>query len=307
MKKLILIFLAFFLPLGLYAQYKVKEKSHKETPAWINGTARNYLIISATAPTIEEAKEKILILLRNQVIKAIATNIMSQTSLESIQDNKDENYTYSERMQSSITSKAARIPYIKNISLSKAEDYYWEKLYNKKEKTYFYEYHIKYKLSSLELEMMVKDFNEREKKLNLQLETYRSQLENVNSVEEIDQTLNELKGFINEFDQDDSRREQTNQLMNNYLNLYSNIRLEETDRGEKNITVGLFLGNKQLRCEKKPVLKSACATKFTIQQQKDGAFHIGYDDFNCYEEDDNFIEVRFLLGTTTVSRKCYIK
>ena len=159
MKKLILIFIVFFLPLGLYAQYKVKEKSHKAPPAWINGTARNYLIISATAPTIEEAKEKILILLRNQVIKAIATNIMSQTSLESIQDNKDENYTYSERMQSSITSKAARIPYIKNISLSKAEDYYWEKLYNKKEKTYFYEYHIKYKLSSLELEMMVKDLS----------------------------------------------------------------------------------------------------------------------------------------------------
>lgn len=307
MKKLILIFLAFFLPVGLYAQYKVKEKSHKASPAWINGTTRNYLIISATAPTIEEAKEKILILLRNQVVKAIATNIMSQTSLESIQDNKDENYTYSERMQSSITSKAARIPYIKDISLSKAEDYYWEKLYNKKEKTYFYEYHIKYKLSSLELEMMVKDFNDREKKLNLQLETYRSQLENVNSVEDIDQTLNELKGFINEFDQDDARRDQTNQLMNNYLNLYSNIRLEETDHGENDITVGLFLGNKQLRCEKKPVLKSACATKFTIRQQKDGTFHIGYDNFNCYEEDDNFIEVRFLLGTTTVSRKCYIK
>lgn len=307
MKKLILIFLTFFLPLGLYAQYKVKEKSHKETPAWINGTVRNYLIISATAPTIEEAKEKILILLRNQVIKAIATNIMSQTSLESIQDNKDENYTYSERIQSSIISKAARIPYIKNISLSKAEDYYWEKLYNKKERTYFYEYHIKYKLSSLELEMMVKDFNKREKKLNHQLDVYRSQLENINSVEKIDLTLNELKGFINEFDQNDPRRDQTNQLMNYYLNLYSNIRLEETYRGENNITVSLFLGNKQLRCEKKPVLKSTCATKFTVQQQRDGTFQIGYDDFNCYEEDDNYIEVRFLLGTTTVSRKCYIK
>lgn len=307
MKKQITLFLLLLVWTSLYAQHKVKEQSHKEKPTWVNGTVQGFLVVSATAPTIEEAKEKILVTLRDQVSRSVATQITSGSTLESQQHTDGDQIRFDENMTSYVISKTTNIPFIKEISLTKAQDYYWEKLYNKQTKTYFYEYQIKYQLSSFELKRMVKEFNERESELSRRLDDYRTSVNGMQSVEEIDQTLNELKGFAAEFAADDSRRAQTNSLIGSYLDLYNHILVDEAEQGKGYLLIRLLIGERQIGCARKPVIRSNCATKFSVQPQGDGTFRVGFDDFNCYEDDENFLEVRFSIGDKSVFKKCFIE
>ena len=76
----IFILIFCFCPFFLSAQWKIVEKSKKEQPAWVGGAERNFLIVSAEATTLESAKDKSLLSLKEQVVGAIATHITSQTT-----------------------------------------------------------------------------------------------------------------------------------------------------------------------------------------------------------------------------------
>ena len=147
----IFILIFCFCPFFLSAQWKTVEKSKKEQPAWVGGTERNFLIVSAEAPTLESAKDKSLLSLKDQVVGAIATHITSQTTQRRQEIVNGNNRDYAENTTSVITSKVYNIPFVSEISLSKAYDFYWIKFYNKKTKEYKYEYHVKYRFTDFEL------------------------------------------------------------------------------------------------------------------------------------------------------------
>ena len=191
MRHYIYIIIFSFCPILLSAQWKAVEKSRKEQPVWVGGAERNYLIVSAEASTLELAKEKLLLSLKEQIVSSIATHITSQTTQQRQELVSGTNRDYSENTTSVITSKVSHIPFVSEISLSKAYDFYWVKLYNKKTKEYKYEYHVKYRFTDFELADLVNQFNEREKLLNDRLVEYSDRLEQITSVEDIDRTLNE--------------------------------------------------------------------------------------------------------------------
>ena len=143
MRHYIYIILFFFCPLFLSAQWKIVEKSKKEQPAWVGGAERNFLIVSAEAPTLESAKDNSLLSLKEHVVSAIATHITSQTTQRRQEIVDGNNRDYTENTTSIITSKVYNIPFVSEISLSKAYDFYWIKFYNKKTKEYKYEYQVK--------------------------------------------------------------------------------------------------------------------------------------------------------------------
>lgn len=306
MKRIIYLLFLCSLPLWVCAQWKVVEKSSKKQPAWVGGAERNYLIVSAEAPTIEQAKEKILISLKQQIVGTVATRIESTTTIDRRETTIGNESDYSETVSSSVRSKLANIPFISEVSLSKAKDFYWEKLYDKKSKSYKYEYHIRYLFTDFEVSALVNQFNERENQLNTRLRQYEEQLEHIASVEEIDRTLSELKAFLSEFDADDPRRQQTEQLSNNYRKLYKAIEIrQETETTGKRITVSLYLSERPITCMQKPQLLSNCATKLSVSTQN-GTYYITYDDEACYEEDDKHITIRFRFGNQIVTKQVYL-
>lgn len=288
------------------AQWKAVEKSRKEQPVWVGGAERNYLIVSAEAPTLELAKEKLLLSLKEQIVSSIATHITSQTTQQRQELVSGTNRDYSENTTSVITSKVSHIPFVSEISLSKAYDFYWVKLYNKKTKEYKYEYHVKYRFTDFELADLVNQFNEREKLLNDRLVEYSDRLEQITSVEDIDRTLNELKAFLYEFDIDDPRRSQTEQLSNNYRQLYNYIRIQQEESSEdKSFRFGLYLKDNPIYSTQKPQLRANCANR--LSYDIDGNYYsVKYDDSGCYLDDENFIEVRFRFGNKIVSQKFYL-
>ncbi|MDY3070332.1 MAG: hypothetical protein SOR57_11940 [Parabacteroides sp.] len=293
-------------PILLSAQWKAVEKSRKEQPVWVGGAERNYLIVSVEAPTIELAKEKLLLSLKEQIVSSIATHITSQTTQQRQELVSGTSRDYSENTTSVITSKVSHIPFVSEISLSKAYDFYWVKLYNKKTKEYKYEYHVKYRFTDFELADLVNQFHEREKQLNERLVEYSELLEQITSVEEIDRTLNELKAFLTEFDVDDSRRSQTEQLSNSYRQLYNYIRIQREDSSEeKCIRFCLYLKGNPICSTQKPQLRANCANR--LSYDVDGnSYSVKYDDSGCYSDDENFIEVRFRFGNKIVSQKFYL-
>lgn len=288
------------------AQWKAVEKSRKEQPVWVGGAERNYLIVSAEAPTLELAKEKLLLSLKEQIVSSIATHITSQTTQQRQELVSGTNRDYSENTTSVITSKVSHIPFVSEISLSKAYDFYWVKLYNKKTKEYKYEYHVKYRFTDFELADLVNQFNEREKLLNDRMVEYSDRLEQITSVEDIDRTLNELKAFLYEFDIDDPRRSQTEQLSNNYRQLYNYIWIQQEESSEdKSLRFGLYLKNNPIYSTQKPQLRANCANR--LSYDIDGnSYSVKYDDSGCYSDDENFIEVRFRFGNKIVSQKFYL-
>lgn len=306
MKRVVYLLVVCLFPLLACAQWKTVEKSTKKQPAWVGGAERNYLIVSAEAPTIEEAKEKILISLKQQIVGTVATKIEATTTIDRKETTVGNETDYVENVSSSIRSKLANIPFISEVSLSKAKDFYWEKLYNKKTGSYKYEYHIRYLFTDFEISDLVNQFNERENELNTRLKQYEQNLETVGSVEEIDRTLNELKAFRTEFDTDDPRRSQTEQLSNNYRKLYKAITIrEESERTKDSLLIGLYLKDRRISCMQKPQLLSNCATRLSVSIEND-LYTISYNTESCYEDDENFIDIRFRLGNQTVSKRIYL-
>ena len=58
----------------------------------------------------------------------------------------DEITEFVDTYSSSTDVKAATVPFVQGISLSKVEEFYWEKLQDKKTKQVYYDYSIKYLL-----------------------------------------------------------------------------------------------------------------------------------------------------------------
>lgn len=291
----------------LPAQQKVVEKSHKQKPSWVGGAERNYLIVSAEAPTLETAKEKLLISLKQQIVGTIATRIISETRMDRQQTVIGQETDYAENITSYVQTKVAHVPFVSEISLSKAKDFYWEKLYNKKNKTYLYEYHVKYLFTDFEIQELVSQFNEHENKLNTRLTTYAEGLEKIESIEQIDRAINELKSLLQEFDTDDSRYTQTEQLTNMYRKLYGFIDLREEEApSSQTVRIGLYLYDRRISSLQKPQLLSNCASKLSYKIE-DGYYHIYYDDTPCYEQDENYLEIRFRCGNKITSEKIYLK
>lgn len=305
MRKSILVILL-LCPLLCLAQ-KVEEKSHKSRPVWVNGAEMGFLVVSAEASDIESAKSKILTMLKAQVAESVASRVLSESKLSTRETSiNDTHRERQEEFESYINTKAANIPFINEISLSKASDYYWEKLYDRKSKSSSYQYHIKYPFSDLELKRMVEAFLAHEAELDARIKQYSNDLNTIPSLEFIEKSLNELRAFLQKFTKDDPRYAQVEQLSNNYRKTYKNIIIEEVSNNPGEVSVRLVLNQRSITTSQQAKISSNCADQFN-PIYKGNVLVVKFNDFNCYEDDSNYINIRFKFGNDFVSKKIYYK
>ncbi|HOT13456.1 MAG TPA: hypothetical protein PK252_01735, partial [Bacteroidales bacterium] len=181
LKVYITVLIAFFCSSFLIGQ-KVLDKSGKR-PNWVNGVVKDYIIVTASGETAESAQSNALLKVKERIISAVAENV--QTSSDYYRGDKTENgiSTFIENFETSTRTKSADIPYLKGISLSKAEEFYWEKV-SENNKTRFY-YHLKYPFSEMELKSLIVDFDMADKQLTLELEQIIDSSQNITSLEQI--------------------------------------------------------------------------------------------------------------------------
>lgn len=99
------------------AQWKTIEKSSKKRPAWVGGAERNYLIVSTEAATIEEAKEKILVSIKQQIVGTVATKIESTTTIERKETTIGNESDYTENVSSFIQLQARQYSFYQRSNL----------------------------------------------------------------------------------------------------------------------------------------------------------------------------------------------
>ena len=123
MKKILSIILVLCTSLSLFGQYKVVESSTRRAPSWVNSVQDQYLIVSAEGQSIEHAKEAVLANIKKQITQSIASRIVSESNLFSSALQNDGSVSKTQVVETAIKSRTAKLPFISEISLSKAEEY----------------------------------------------------------------------------------------------------------------------------------------------------------------------------------------
>lgn len=295
------------LSFGSFAQFKVVEKSTKKAPAWYQQMVADYLIVSAHEPTLEEAQAACLQEVKKQIIQAVAQNItFSESSILSQKLEGDDITEFVDIYSSNTNVKAATVPFIQGISLSKVEDFYWEKLQNKKTKEIYYNYSIKYPFSQLELKKLVRDFEKRDKQYEAQLTELEEHLDNIESLEDIQASITKIAP-LKEYFFDNMRRQRTQALEKSYRELYDMISIQGSNVEVGEYICQLILKGKPIAIATMPKLKSDCASQLSARSADNGKeIHILYNADDCLETEENAVEATFRIGGKAVSHKFYI-
>lgn len=287
-------------------EFKVEESSARNMPEWVNSVERDFLIATASGGDIEEAKAAVIENVKKQIAQSIATRIVSESNLTTSAYQSGSDFSKTQNLESSILSRTAKLPFIGEISLSKAADYYWERRYYRSTGRYEYFYAVKYPFSEFEMKKLVMEYQEHDRGLNEKIADYQAGIDFVTSIEEISETLNSLRAFQDEFDVQDPRFNQVQSIANQYLQLYDQITIDWFQEKKGVAVVSLSLAGRSISTSQRPQIKSNCASQISSSYEGN-TLVIKYNDEYCYEDDQNWIEVRFRAGNKYISGKIYFK
>lgn len=287
-------------------EFKVEESSARNMPEWVNSVERDFLIATASGGDIEEAKAAVIENVKKQIAQSIATRIVSESSLTTSAYQSGSDFSKTQNLESSILSRTAKLPFIGEISLSKAADYYWERRYYRSTGRYEYFYAVKYPFSEFEMKKLVMEYQEHDRGLNEKIADYQAGIDFVTSIEEISETLNSLRAFQDEFDVQDLRFNQVQSIANQYRQLYDQITIDWFQEKKGVAVVSLSLAGRSISTSQRPQIKSNCASQISSSYEGN-TLVIKYNDEYCYEDDQNWIEVRFRAGNKYISGKIHFK
>ncbi len=284
----LLSMVAFILP--LQAQ-KVIDESQRRAPKWINGLEKDYIIIAGTGSNLEKAKEDALIRIKERIIRSVAENVQFESKMNRQEDIVNNISTYAEKYESTTKSQATDVSFVKGISLNKAEEFYWEKIKDKKTDQVTAHYHVKYPFSEAQLKKLVMAFEKMDRELSKQLNGILDRIPEMTSVEEMEGSIKELNQLKDRFfgPRKDKAATGVSRITTRLKSI--NIRTEVNELGT--IVYSLRIGNQIITASKKPrvMCPNQCATIKRVERTKSG-WKIKYDPQYCYEDPNNLIRVR---------------
>lgn len=291
--------------------YKLVEQNPKSKPGWLtNGNKMGAFMIQANkVATLEEAQNNVMATLLSQVASSIAVQVVGEIeknidwTVVELEDKTQEQYL--EQIKNNTTLKIVKMPALQGFSISKA-DVYWEKYQHKKTKEYCYDYYMLYPFSSYELEELIAAYNAQEKAINDKIDNFRNIIDEIESIDVMLENINEMKSMIQEYGEDDVTK--YNKLKNNislYENVIGNIYIDVLQNEAGKLVVQLKYDEKVLKTKSLPQLKGDCARDFT-KKHNGNLIEIGFNTFDCYEQDDNYVEIKFNFGKKRVVNKVLI-
>jgi hypothetical protein len=298
MKNLLYLFLIagaiVFLPhQGFTQKRKVKESSEKKQPDWVNSLVKDFIIVTATSSTLEDAQQKSLAKVKEQIISSVAENIQTSSEYFRSENINNNNSQFTESLQTATKTRAANIAFIKGISLSKVAAFYWE--YVEEGETLKYYYHIKYPFTQAELKMLVLEFEKADRALTEQLEGLLAKIDELTNMEEMGQTVKELEALSQAFFDTDPRRDKANVGIAKLKEMLKNFSIETVNNTLGEVRMALKIGEKRINTSKKPKVRSNCA-KITDVRSNGDEWVVTYEYGECYEDPSNSIIAEFLTS-----------
>ena len=262
------------------AQDKVVERSAKKTPEWLNQANDGAFVVTVTASSLADAQVKAMTEVTERIILSVASNVSVSQRNESSEvvengsvDSRDE-FTRLSKI------KSANLPFLKG----------------------YYEYSVLYPYSRSEQLTLQAEFEALDKEMTAKYEQLEHKLNNIEAVEDIKTAITELDALKAYFF-DDVRLEQVDGLKKRYRQLYDALSLtgEFVKHGEYHCQ--LLLKGMPVKVSTVPTLKSNCASQLNVRPTADGKFVITYDDSDCIEDEENFINVQLRLDGKRLSHK----
>jgi hypothetical protein len=280
---------------GVSAQsYKVMERSEKKAPQWYESAGSGYIVASAEAASMEEARQMCLASIKRQILQSVAENIeFSDSHIMKQTTDNDRITEFLDEYTAEGSTRAASVPFIKGISLSKVDGSYWEKRKEKTTDVITYCYAVRYPFPASEHRMLVMEFEKRDKEMEALVTGLEGSIDTVESVEEIGQRINKLRPALDYFF-DKTRQQWVNGVVDNYRKLPNAITVKGEVIDNMSHRVALWLNGKKIRSGAMPKLTSNCASKLKVSPEGDDLL-ITFDNEDCLPDEINSVDVVFRL------------
>lgn len=302
--KIALIALLLFAARGVQAKIKITDRSAKKTPVWVNSSQPEYIITSAIAGDLETARNLCLENVRRYVIESVAENVKSTTEgYINQQSINNEIVHFLDEYTNTYQTQAADVPFLKGISASRIEEYYWEKREDKSNKSVSYLYAIKYPFPRIELKQMIYEFEKRDAEIYGKYTTLLGQIDQIASLEQIDRAILEL-GPVIDYLFDDTRKNAATSLRERYRALYNNVTFRENSNILGEYRFSLMLDGKPITTSQRLSTQADCAEKVTAESRGEEIV-VKYNYDNCLFNDKNSVTVTLRIGGKPVKNTFY--
>lgn len=305
MKKIVVTFLLLLPIMAMAQKMKVVESSERKAPSWVGASAPDVFIVTASAHTLDQAKKLALQDVKKQIIEAVALHVTSETNITLSQtttqgDNISE---MNQQMDSKFQTHAAKLPFVKGISLNKVNRYYWEKVRNKETKVETYGYTIEYPFSQTDLRKLTVEFDKIDNEMVRKLAVLENIALTFKSTEELDGAVSVVPVLENYFF-DDVRIERTKAASTLARKQYNYITPVIAFNSTSQAVILLAVGERIITSTQRPNVKSNCATEVNVIHN-DGKVLVNFDNSGCVDSEENYVEISYRFGGRIAKDKAY--
>ena len=284
---------------------KVVDKSGKQ-PKWVYSSGADYITVAAEANDLQTAKDKAMVQVKKQILNSIAESVKSNSTISTQERGVNGKFSVIEEYANLVETEGALIPFLSEVSIAKAEEYYWEKI--KRGKEYFFRYHIKYPFNQFDLMRMSDEFLTKEREINQKMTEFsKDNFTSYTSVEQMTQRLQELRLFRTSLMEQDPRRincQNIEKVYNGYLKAIA-IRLISVNKQE--LVYAPYFGETQLTTTLQPKLNSNCLGDMQFVP-RNGKCVVTYDFHTaCYDGEENFLEIVLNIAGNKIKNTFIVK
>lgn len=281
---------------------KIIESDKRKKPKWINTVKKDYIIVVGSGSTVESSQENAILKVKENIVKSVAENVKvttEVTSKEAIGSNV--NYFF-QSFEQTTQAQTADLNFIKGISLSKAEDYWWEKV--KDANNIIVYYYLLYPFSDVELHKLVMAFEKADRELTEQLHETIESADRMDNIEDLESAVTTLEKLKEKFL--DNRKTKSEIAIEQLKAKLASINIVPVYKSLGEIEYQLKSGNTTITTKRKPraVNPSKCATVNGIEPTTDG-WKITFDAKYCYSDPKNFIKVEHNCKYAKISHDFY--
>ncbi len=282
--------------------WKTVERSSKQVPAWMGAApAAGYIVVTAEAPSLQEARQMAEREILRTIIQAVATNVNYAAVQSSSNKVENDRVTTTDDFSSSYELAAARLPFIKGVSLSEAAGTYWERREHRKSRQNLYVFTALYPFSESELAALREQFKAYDGEKTAEFERLKTGFDTVNSTEGINEAIASLTS-LQEYFFDSVRRQKAESLLKRYRDLFRSVNLVGERTGDESYLLRTMLRGRPFVAGRVPDVTSDCATRIKVVPSADGAsFDVTFSKEDCIEGELNSLKASLRLGTARLS------
>lgn len=242
MKHIFLVIIALFVTNASDAQTgKIVQTSTKKAPVWLGISGDGYLTVEGYGTSLSAAQSDALQALQLQIAMAIATHVQGQTSNSITSITSGGSTSEADVFSSQMKSTASNLPFLKGISLSNANEQYWQKYSDGK-----YVLHVHYPFSDSQQRALIAEFECYVAEKEAELRDLANALNTIGDVQGININKQKVIALKSAF-VDPDHLAQVNALEAQYNALYKYLTIACTWTGQGECIVQLLLNGNPIR------------------------------------------------------------